>query len=72
MNTTLVDFAYETIPGQAINTGQTSGNANEARGVRESIHDRDVSYDSPVTPVSYDGRSPGLAADIYSGKRPIR
>jgi hypothetical protein len=27
MRTTLVDFAYETIPGQAIKTGQTSGAA---------------------------------------------
>jgi hypothetical protein len=34
MSTTLVGFAYETIPGQAINTGQTSGadyNAQSAR-----------------------------------------
>ena len=30
MSTTLIDFAYESTPGQAIKTGQTSGNADEA------------------------------------------
>jgi hypothetical protein len=36
MRTTLVGFAYETIPGQAIKTGQTSGNLDEA-GIPFSI-----------------------------------
>ncbi len=31
MTTTLVGFAYETIPGQSINTGQTSGVASNAQ-----------------------------------------
>ena len=38
MHTTLTGFAYETIPGQAIKTGQTSGNFDEASSIPESIH----------------------------------
>jgi hypothetical protein len=34
MSTTLVGFAYETIPGQAINTGQTSGAEYNAQSAR--------------------------------------
>ena len=52
MTTTLVDFAYETIPGQAIKTGQTSDNIDDARSIPESIHPVDFGYGSPVAPVS--------------------
>jgi len=38
MHTTLVDYAYENIPGHPIKTGQTSGNA---KNVPESIHPND-------------------------------
>jgi hypothetical protein len=37
MSTTLIDFAYETIPGQAILTGQTSGNVEGAASIPESV-----------------------------------
>ena len=37
MRTTLVDFAYETIPGQAIKTGQTTGNFVDARNIPFAI-----------------------------------
>jgi hypothetical protein len=38
MSTTVVDFAYETIPGHAIKAGQTALNIDNARSMPESIH----------------------------------
>jgi hypothetical protein len=52
MSTTLVAFAYETIPGQAIKTGQTSGYIDDARSIPETIHPIDFGFDPPVAPVS--------------------
>jgi hypothetical protein len=37
MRTTLIDFAYETIPGQAIKTGQTSGKVADAESISKSV-----------------------------------
>jgi hypothetical protein len=37
MSTTLIDFAYESIPGQAIQTGQTSGTFDDARSIPKSV-----------------------------------
>jgi hypothetical protein len=50
MHTRLIGFAYETIPGQAIKTGQTSGNFDDARSIAESIHPIDFGYARPVRP----------------------
>jgi hypothetical protein len=36
-NTTLIDFAYESTPGQAILTGQTSGNLGDARSIPKFV-----------------------------------
>jgi hypothetical protein len=52
MRTTLVGFAYETVPSHAIKTGQTSGYIDEARSViPESIHPFDFGYGSPAAAV---------------------
>lgn len=51
MRTTLVDFAYETIPGQAIRTGQTSGNVEDASSIPESI--RFACFADTATPDRY-------------------
>jgi hypothetical protein len=52
MHTTLDGFAYETVPGRAIKTGQTSGYIDESRSIPESIHPGDFGYGSPVAGVS--------------------
>jgi hypothetical protein len=51
MRTTLFDFAYETIPGQAIKTGQTSGNVEDASSIPESI--RFACFAETATPDPY-------------------
>jgi hypothetical protein len=64
MRTTLVDFAFETIPGHAIKTGQTSGYIDDARIIPESIHPMDFGYGSPVTPVSDNPLTESLALNV--------
>lgn len=44
MSTTLVDFAYETIPGKAIKTGQTLESLSGAATIPESIRPVDVGH----------------------------
>jgi hypothetical protein len=41
MHTTLLGFAYETIPGQAIKTGQTSGSADDPTFTPDSANPED-------------------------------
>lgn len=52
MTTEVIDYAYETVPGQAIETGQTSANVDNAGSVPESIPPIDFGSGSPVAPVS--------------------
>lgn len=37
MSTTLIDFAYESIPGQAIQTGQMAGNLRDASSIPKAV-----------------------------------
>lgn len=48
MRTTLIGFAYETIPGQAIRTGQTAGNFSETGPTPASINPIDFGIGSQL------------------------
>jgi hypothetical protein len=48
MRTTLIGFAYETIPGQAIRTGQTAGNFSETGPTPASMNPIDLGIGSQL------------------------
>ena len=48
MRTTLIDFAYETVPGRAITTGQIPGNLSETEPPPASINPIDLSISSQL------------------------
>jgi len=73
MSTTLVDFAYETIPGQAIKTGQTSGSLDNASTIPRSIQPVDYGDGSvAVAHKSTSNGSSGAAAEASNNDQQDR